>query len=103
MFFLCMKMSKNMSKLEDTQPCLQLTMATFSDQDRSTRMAPKVKLTYFPLFGKGETIKLCLAAGKVIATGATGYGKPQKKKNIFLVSRALRGGWVWPLKKNNIF
>jgi len=27
-------------------------------------MAPKVKLTYFPLFGKGETIKLCLAAGK---------------------------------------
>ena len=59
-------------------------------------MAPKVKLTYFPLFGKGETIKLCLAAGKVIGYWSYWIWEAAKeKKNLFLVSRALR--------KNNCF
>jgi len=37
-------------------------------QERSlytNKMAPRVKLTYFPLYGRGETMKMCLAYGKV--------------------------------------
>ena len=29
-------------------------------------MAPRVKLTYFPLYGRVETMKMCLAYGKVL-------------------------------------